>query len=112
MLYRGTIRGTNGLTPKLSSNFNGEQRMTNGGGKDAGRELSGRGEAKSLVRLRKLCDWLVYAELRPSPPGRDYAPCATHTLRRDALAPGHSPHPPGVVPVYRGVLKLNNASAR
>jgi hypothetical protein len=43
----------------------------NGGGRVAGCELSRRGGAKSLVRMRKLAIRLVYATLRSFPPGRD-----------------------------------------
>lgn len=41
----------------------------NGGGKGAGSELSRRGKAKTLVRLRKLTIRSVYAGLRSNPPG-------------------------------------------
>ncbi len=45
---------------------------TTGGGRGAGTELSGRDEAKSLVRLRKMAIGSVYAGLRSFPPGRDW----------------------------------------
>lgn len=47
-----------------------------GGGRGAGTELSGRDEAKSLVRLRKMAIRNVYAGLRSFPPGRDWLPPA------------------------------------
>jgi len=44
----------------------------NSGGKEPGSQLSGRGEAKPMVQLRKLVLGPVYSGLRYFPPGRDW----------------------------------------
>lgn len=58
----------------LPLSFRGERVCggTTGGGRGAGGELSRRGGAKPLGRLRKLPLRSVYAALRSFPPGRDW----------------------------------------